>query len=308
MFTAPAISTCSLFDRLENTNFLEPVRSPLNYIGGKYNLLPQLLRFFPDNIGCFVDLFCGGCNVGANIAANRIIFNDNLTYLIDLYHFLKTHDLQEILDHIYVRIAELNLSITNTDGYIALRNLYNEKKHPLDLFVLIAFSFNHQIRFNSSHKFNNPFGKNRSCFNPKMEQNLIRFVNRIHNINCEFYSQNFNDFNFDALGSNDFVYCDPPYLITTGTYNDGKRGFTGWSEKEELELLCLLDNLTSKNIKFALSNVLTHKGQSNSLLIDWIKANGYRVEHLSKSYANSNFHTSDRRPDASDEVLIMNFH
>ena len=61
------------------------ISSPLNYIGGKYKLLPQLLPLFPHNIGTFVDLFCGGANVGINVSANTIIFNDNLVYLIDLY-------------------------------------------------------------------------------------------------------------------------------------------------------------------------------------------------------------------------------
>ena len=43
------------------------IQSPLNYTGGKYKLLPQILPLFPKEIDCFVDLFCGGCNVGINI-------------------------------------------------------------------------------------------------------------------------------------------------------------------------------------------------------------------------------------------------
>ena len=43
------------------------VKSPLNYIGGKYKLLPEILPLFPENIGNFVDLFGGGFNVGANV-------------------------------------------------------------------------------------------------------------------------------------------------------------------------------------------------------------------------------------------------
>lgn len=30
------------------------IQSPLNYTGGKYKLLPQILPFFPENINCFV--------------------------------------------------------------------------------------------------------------------------------------------------------------------------------------------------------------------------------------------------------------
>ena len=148
------------------------VCSPMNYIGGKYKLLPQIMPLFPKKIRTFVDLFCGGCNVGINVRAQKVVFNDNLSYLIDLYKTFNTLDINEILSHIESRIVQYNLSKTNEDGYKELRKLYNKERNPLDLFVLVAFSFNHQIRFNNSHEFNNPFGRERSSFNPKMKSNL----------------------------------------------------------------------------------------------------------------------------------------
>ena len=297
----------TLFDGFEGFQIIEPIRSPLNYIGGKYKLLPQILAYFPKNINTFVDLFCGGCNVGINVNAKRILFNDNLIFLIELYQALRTMSLDSVLEHIYSQISTFELSLTNSEGYRKLRSLYNSEKNPLDLFVLIAFSFNHQIRFNSAHQFNNPFGKDRNCFNPTMENNLIQFVDRLHQIDCTFSASDFRNFTFDQLTQEDFVYCDPPYLITTGTYNDGKRGFTGWGINEEKQLLSILNTLNNRGVKFALSNVLTHKGRINDLLIEWINNNGYHIVHLDKNYANSNYHTSDRRLDASDEVLIFNF-
>ena len=47
------------------------IQSPLNYTGGKYKLLNQILPHFPDNTDTFVDLFCGGCNVGVNVNARH---------------------------------------------------------------------------------------------------------------------------------------------------------------------------------------------------------------------------------------------
>ena len=35
----------------------EYIKSPLNYVGGKYKLLPQILPLFPKNIDTFIDLF-----------------------------------------------------------------------------------------------------------------------------------------------------------------------------------------------------------------------------------------------------------
>ena len=111
------------------------VCSPMNYIGGKYKLLPQILPLFPKYINTFVDLFCGGCNVGINVNAERLIFNDNLTYLIDLYRLFYTLPQEEILTHIYGRISEFSLSLTNDIGYKQLRTHYNEHRNALDLFV-----------------------------------------------------------------------------------------------------------------------------------------------------------------------------
>lgn len=279
----------------------------MNYIGGKYKILPQILPLFPKNIRTFVDLFCGGCNVGINVPAEKTIFNDNLIYLIDLYKTFNILSEDEIINHIENRIKQFNLSLTNKDGYLELRKLYNTEKNPLDLFVLTAYSFNHQIRFNNSHEFNNPFGKDRSCFNEHMKNNLINFLNALEKKNAEFSSCNFDNFDFSDLSYDDFVYCDPPYLITTGTYNDGKRGFTGWNEEQEKKLLKILDELNEKKVYFALSNVLEHKGKENLILRNWIEEKKYFVSFISKNYSNSNYHTIDRNKNSTVEVVITNY-
>lgn len=293
---------------ITNNSYPKNIKSPLNYIGGKQKLLNQILPLFPANINCFIDLFAGGCNVGINTNAEKIICNDNLLYLIDMYKLFKNNELQETINHIESRIVEFELSLTNEDGYKKLRTYYNQHKNPLDLFVLVAFSFNHQIRFNNSHEFNNPFGRDRSSFNASMKANLGKFILQIQAKNMEFTCHNFDVFDFSALTANDFVYCDPPYLITTGTYNDGKRGFTGWNENEEKKLLNLLDSLHEKGIKFSLSNVLEHKGNSNDLLKKWLeKRPHFYVNYLKMDYTNANYQTLVRDKEASVEVLITNY-
>lgn len=290
----------------KNIANIKYLRSPLNYIGGKYKLLPQIIPLIPSDIGTFVDLFCGGCNVGINVSANKIIFNDNLIFLIDLFKAFQANSLDHILNHISQQIDRFSLSLSNTIGYQELRDFYNTNRFPLDLFVLIAYSFNHQIRFNNAHQFNNPFGKDRSSYNPSMQRNLIDFCTRLHGVNAEFSTSDFDKFDFSILAAGDYVYCDPPYLITTGTYNDGKRGFTGWNDSSERKLLAILDSLNSKSISFGLSNVLTHKGNSNEILIDWLQSRNYKVFHLNKSYSNSNYHSKISLNDVTDEVFITN--
>ncbi|ELM3645075.1 DNA adenine methylase [Flavobacterium psychrophilum] len=291
-----------------NRKLLNNIKSPLNYIGGKAKILKQILPLFPSEIDNFIDLFAGGCNVGMNVDAQKIYFNDNLTYLIEMYKAFQENDLDTTIQHIENRINEFKLSLTNEEGYKEMRKKYNEQKNPTDLFVLIAFSFNHQIRFNNSHEFNNPFGKERSSFNASMRQNLEKFIIRIKETNIDFVNVCFNNFDFSFLNNNDFVYCDPPYLITTGTYNDGKRGFKGWTEIEEKQLLKRLDYLDEKNVNFALSNVLEHKGKSNDILKSWVASNpNYKINFIDFHYSNSNYQTLNRDKNSSIEVLITNY-
>lgn len=280
------------------------IKSPLNYIGGKYKLLDNLFEVFPTNIDTFVDLFAGGFNVGINVLAKKIICNDHINYLIDLYQEFHKNSTQKILSRINDRITEYNLNQENADNYIKFRNNYNKGKDVLDLFILTCYAFNHQIRFNNNKQFNTPFGKNRSSYNSAIENNLHRFLDALHSKNISFSSLDFMDFNFDELTPDDFVYCDPPYLISNSSYNDGKRGFKNWTSQEEIALLNVLDKLNTRRIKFALSNVLYHKNTQNNILIEWSKK--YNVLFLDKEYSNCNYHLKDKTS-KTVEVLILNY-
>ena len=52
------------------------IKNPLNYTGGKYKLLPQIIPLLPEKVDTFVDLFGGGFNVGINVAADHFVYND----------------------------------------------------------------------------------------------------------------------------------------------------------------------------------------------------------------------------------------
>lgn len=281
------------------------IKSPLNYTGGKHRLLPQIMPLFPHNMEerTFVDLFCGGLNVGVNVDSSHVIANDNIDYLIELFQYFQQHDSHEIVSAIRDVISEYGLTKTNKDGYDSLRKSYNKNKAPLKLLVLIFYSFNHQIRFNNDHEFNCSFGANRSSYNPSIEKNLIRFVDEIHSKDIEFQCGDFIEFPYEILASNDFVYCDPPYLITTGSYNDGNRGFKNWTMKEQQELFDILDELNDRGVLFAMSNVLASGSREDDSLRRW--SSKYIVHHLDCSYSNASYHKKDRS--GADEVLIANY-
>lgn len=277
-------------------------KSPLNYIGGKYKLLPQLLPLFPEQINTFVDMFAGGLDVSLNVTANQIVCNDINNYVIGLYEDMKQRELDEMLQDIQNIILAYNLSKTNRDGYNALRADYNETRDPLRLFVLVCYGFNHQFRFNNRGEFNNPFGINRSSYNPQIENNLRNLHRKIQTMT--FTADNFRTMDLDGLQAGDFLYADPPYRISCGTYNDGKRGFEGWTADDDIALFGILDNLNERGIHFALSNVIEHKGEVNEQLNEWRQQ--YHTHFINANYTNSSYQAKEKDK-KTVEVLITNY-
>ncbi len=300
----------------------EVIKSPLNFTGGKYKLLSQILPLFPKDISTFIDLFCGGCNVAVNVSAKKIICNDIDANLIGLFSYFKNTPYEVLLPKIQKIINDYNLSDSNKNGYtfyncnsanglgnynrtgfLNLRKTFNElpksnENYFLFLYVLIVYAFNNQIRFNSDGEFNLPVGKR--DFNIRMQNKLKSFLFTLSNKNISFLNKDFTRIKVSSLSVKDFVYVDPPYLITCATYNE-----KSWNENEEKRLLAYLDELNDNKIRFALSNVLSTDGKTNDILKQWLGEKGYNCHHLDFSYNNSNYHK--KNISKTDEVLITNY-
>lgn len=299
------------------------VKSPLNYTGGKYKLLPQLEKYFPDNIETFVDFFCGGANVAINSYGKKTIAIDNEKHLINVLNLFKFYDYLDVVNKIETIIEKYNLSNTYKNGYeyygensssglgkynkakyLKLRDDYNQMSNSTEkdfmFLTLIIYSFNHQIRFNSKGNYNVPVGKR--DFNTSIRKNILDFCEKLKVKDIEFKNLNYRDFNIEELNESDFCYFDPPYYLGDATYNEND----GWNESKEIELLNFLNKLNDKGIKFALSNVTEHKGLKNNILIDWAIENQYNINNLNYKYSNSNYHLKDKEQ-ITKEVLITNY-
>ncbi len=298
--------------------------SPLNYIGGKARILDQVLPYFPLYIDHFVDLFCGGCNVGINTRAGHHIYNDISSQLIGLLSMFATKDpdllIQEI-NHIidryeFSRTSDHNfayyggncmkgVSEYNREKFIALRDEFNSRLEHDDyyytlLYTLIIFGFNNQIRFNSQGDYNLPVGKR--DFNKVLQNKLKKFMIALQSQETTISNFDFRHFNTDFLTENSLVYVDPPYLITGATYNENG----GWTEQDEYDLLLFLDELNGRGIHFALSNVLSHKGRENLILRNWINDNNYNLNQIQMDYSNSNYQVKGK-DSRTQEILVTNY-
>ncbi len=295
------------------------IKSPLNYTGGKHRLLPQILPLLPIT-ECFLDLFAGGATVAINMNANKIIINDINTKVIELFEWLYSQDSVDVIEQVKKTAEEYMLSDTaangyahygcdsseglskfNKEGFIELRKRYNAKPSPLLLYTLIIFSFNNQIRFNNSGGYNLPPGKR--DFNQSMQLKLTSFMNSLKTKeSVVFSSQDFRSIDLDTLPSDTLIYCDPPYIITTASYNENG----AWNTADEYALLSFLDRVDGSGFKFALSNVIEAKNQENKILKEWINDNQYICHMLNQSYANSNYQRKNKTA-PSIEVLVTNY-
>lgn len=287
------------------------IKSCISYTGGKYKLLPQIIPLFPNkNINTFYEVFTGGCNIAPNITADNYVCCDILEPVMSMFNYvLSFESVNDFITEIEKVIRIFNLSKINSEGYLKLRELYNNTQNNdynknLLLYVLICYSFNNQIRFNSKGEYNMPFGKNRSSFNNNLKANLIKWFADLKKKDIIFKAQDFNKTFEEILSKanvNDFIYLDPPYLAgSIATYNENN----GWNEKTELLLLNWLTTINKEKIPFALSNVFIHKGETNELLVNWSK--DYNVHYLNYNYQNCSYHKKNKNEETV-EVLITNY-
>ena len=297
--------------------------SPLNYIGGKARILDQLLPVFPEHISTFVDLFCGGCNVGINTLADNYIYNDcnrELIGLLKMFLRLNTNTIlkrmDEIVEHYgFSKTKDHNfayyggnpmkgVSRYNKEPFLQLRQDYNNSprnnQHYIMLYALVVFGFNNQMRFNDKGEYNLPVGKR--DFNDVIRRKLQVFVDKLKAQHPVIQNKDFRRFDINRLDAESLVYLDPPYLISTATYNEGG----GWTERDEQDLLDFMDRLNEQGIHFVLSNMLEHKGRRNHLLIDWIEQRNWQVVGINMDYSNSNYQVEGKNS-GTVEVLVKNF-
>lgn len=259
------------------------------YTGNKQKLLPELFKLFPDRNSYmrFIDCFCGGLSVSLNVP-KPVLSNDYDRTLIDMYKRLQMlPDLSPVRE----LIKQHGLGKNEKEAYLAFRDAYNKNKDPLWLYVLILHSFSNVNRTNDKGDFNANFGCR--TLNDSTVKRFEHFKNNVQGI--EFSSASFKDLD---ICLNDFVYCDPPYLITDAVYNKF------WNEEREHELYDFLDNLNSNGIKFGLSNVTHHAGKQNDILIEWMQK--YNVHNLDKKYLLGQ-HTDSYEQNKTQEVYVCNY-
>lgn len=298
---------------------IKQIRSPLFYTGDKYKLIPELKKYFPDKIDKFVEPFVGGGSVFLNIEANEFYENDIDKNIISIHKYLSSFaNSEDLLNILLSKIDEYEFSCSykgktvpdelrkkyvktyfakyNNESYKQLKEKYNnsDRTDIADLYLLLIYGFNRMLRFNQKGEFNLPVGN--VDFNQNVFDSLTDYIKLTNKKNPHWSNTDYKEFLSNInITESDFIYLDPPYLITSSEYN--KR----WSQNDDIELCNLLDAFDKKNIRFAMSNVIDYKGKENTELLKW--AEKYNIHSIKSNYIN--YH--DNTIKTFREVLITNY-
>jgi DNA adenine methylase len=295
-------------------------RSPLFYVGDKYKLLPEITQRFPPNIKNFIEPFTGGGSVFLNVDAEQYLLNDIDSYVYKLHLFLMKQAKRPnaFFREVEKKIIKYNLSRSykedvvplelkqkwkktyfaryNKEGFNQLRKDFNtaEKENLIDLYLLLIYGFNRMLRFNSEGSFNLPVGN--VDFNNNVIQALKDYFTLVGKKSIKWHNLDYKKFlNSLSINRDDFVYFDPPYLITFSEYNKL------WNDEKEEELVELLNELDKSKIKFAVSNVTKYKENNNKIFTDW--AEQFNVYPVKSNYISYHDNTIKN----FKEVLVTNY-
>lgn len=309
---------------------MKHIKSPLNYTGNKFRILDQIQPYFPKKIDVMVDLFCGGATVGLNTECNKVIFIDNEPRIIWLLKYLSGCNIDKLLNELFVLIDNYGLSCSfkngykyyrqqilggnpnnglkdyNSNGFYKLRDDYNAilNKNTATanklLYLLIVYGFNNDIRFSKDGKYNLPVGK--TDLNNSNVKKLTEYIERVKNIQAEFICGDFCSQHIQQIiRKADFVYMDPPYLITDAVYNESNK----WREQNEYELIRLMNFLLDNKKNFVLSNVLEKQGRRNEPLFYWTttRKNDINIVDIDYHYRSASYNKKNRNA-KEREVII----
>ena len=285
-----------------------------NYVGSKDRIFFSIDKYLDKSKKYLIDVFCGSGVIGVNEARNysKIILNDACWHIIETLKYFRNTDIMSILDTIDSIINKYSLSKGNKEGYLNLREDYNnsysakETFNPMMFYCLLTHSFNFNIHINSKGGFSVPFGANKSYFNQSLRKKLINFQEALYTnkekivLKSEFFQELIKKASKNI--SNSVFYADPPYLSSDDAYS--RIYYLGkWDEDKERDLYKSLDFIDENGGSFLLSNVLENNGKWNKILEEWAKK--YEIIDISASYENCNYQR--KNAGRTKEVLVRNY-
>lgn len=279
---------------MARNKFVAPV---VKWVGGKRQLLDEIIPLLPKRMTTYCEPFLGGGAVLFSLQPKHAVVNDRNGDLMLVY--------ETIRDDVEALIVDLQKHENTSEYFYRLRDLDRDKNAYKDMskvekasriLYLNKTCYNGLFRVNASGEFNAPFGhyKNPNIVNAPVLRAVSKYFSSASN-RIQLFHEDF-EVTLRRIPKGGFVYLDPPYDPVSDTasftgYNSG-----GFGKEEQARLKQCCDALHQRGVKFLLSNSAT------SFIKDLYQ--GYTISTV---HAKRAINSDGKKRGAIEEVLIRNY-
>jgi len=280
-------------------NSINVVKPFLKWIGGKTQIIDKLMKYYPEKMYNYHDIFLGG---GSTLfALLSYVKNEKIIVMNKIYAYDINSDLINVYKNIqkkpyelYEKIEEITNEYLTCDGnkinkkpktkedamtsqesyYYWIRYKYNNltADEKADVIGSAIFIFLNKTCFRGiyrigPHGFNVPFGHYK--ISKIIDKKTLLEINELIK-NVKFKCLDFEK-SLLKIKNEDFAYLDPPYAPEKDT-SFVKYNLDGFNIVKHKKLFAMCENLMLNKIKFMMSN------SNVKLVIDAFSKNKYSIE------------------------------
>ena len=264
----------------------------VKWVGGKRQLIFELLKNMPKSYNRYFEPFIGGGALFFELQPDNAYISDMNKELINLY--------QVVRDEVDELICDLQKHDISKEYFMEIRNVdrteeyqnWSDVQKASRFIYLNRTCFNGMYRVNSKGEFNVPFGHYK---NPRIldENNLVNCSNLLQGI--EIKHADFSEI-LKKVKKGDFVYFDPPYVPLSETSSFTSYTKEGFDIDMQFKLRDVCDELDTMGVNFLLSN-------SDTKLVNDL----YENYNIKKVFASRQINANADGRGKITEVLVRNY-
>lgn len=230
----------------------------IKWVGGKTQLLPDIVDYLPESYSRYLEPFLGGAAVLLHLEPEIALVNDLNKDLINMYKVVKSYPaalINKLEEHERKLSEEYYYFVRSLDRDPGLENLNHIYRASRFIF-LNKSGFNGLYRVNLKGQVNVPFGK-KEYVNTFDKENIYEVSRYLSGRKIEMFNEDYRRFILNNVKENDFVYLDPPYDPVSDTASFTAYQQNGFSRENQKELRDVCIEIHNRGGYFMLSNSST---------------------------------------------------
>lgn len=228
----------------------------LKWIGNKQRFAHQIVSFFPQAIGTYIEPFVGSAAVLATLAPDRGKASDAFQPLMEIWQTLASDP--ELLKLWYAERWLFSQDGEKVAQYEKIKAAYNTRPNGADLLFLCRSCYGGVVRFRKRDGYmSTPCGIHKPIHPKSFSRRVDEW--KLRTVGTQFLLMDYKEAMHQAQPG-DLVYCDPPY-------SNSQSILYGAQEFNLIDLLQVIEMCKSRGVNVVLS-------------IDGTKKSGKRIVDL----------------------------